>query len=177
MRPETIRCLLKFAVEIRLKEAVRPNLDAWGFNPKRLQTESGRLELRALATRYYRITHEAIRRYDPHHLIIGDRYEAGQPIADEVIAAALPFVDVLAAEVPAGWRRVWSRSAKALATASAEGWSAPSVGCCFGKSYTPRARRRIVPFRTRNHRHGHEWRQVSLNPRFAVTFELTSRKK
>ena len=88
MRPETIRCLLKFAVEIRLKEAVRPDLDAWGFNPKRLETESGRLELRALATRYYRITHEAIRRYDPHHLIIGDRYEAGQPIADEVIATA-----------------------------------------------------------------------------------------
>jgi hypothetical protein len=65
------------------------------FDPKRLETESGRLELLALATRYYRITHEAIRRYDPHHLILGDRYEAGQPIADEVIAAALPFVDVL----------------------------------------------------------------------------------
>jgi hypothetical protein len=47
------------------------------------------------ATAYYRTTHDAIRRYDPHHLILGDRYEAGRPIADEVIEAALPFVDVL----------------------------------------------------------------------------------
>ncbi len=65
------------------------------FDPAKLQTEAGRKELFDLATRWYRITHDAIRRYDPHHLILGDRYEAGRPIADEVIDAAKPFVDVL----------------------------------------------------------------------------------
>jgi hypothetical protein len=65
------------------------------FDPEKLKTEAGRKELHALATSYYRVTHEAIRRYDPHHLILGDRYEAGAPIADEVIEAAKPYVDVL----------------------------------------------------------------------------------
>lgn len=65
------------------------------FDPEQLKTAAGRRELHALATSYYRVTHEAVRRYDPHHLILGDRYEAGAPIADEVIEAALPYVDVL----------------------------------------------------------------------------------
>lgn len=65
------------------------------FNPDRLTTESGRTELAELAHAYYRTTHDAIRRYDPHHLILGDRYEANAPIPTEVVSAALPFVDVL----------------------------------------------------------------------------------
>lgn len=65
------------------------------FDPEKLKTDAGRKELHALATTYYRTTHDAIRRYDPHHLILGDRYEAGRPIAEEVIEAALPYVDVL----------------------------------------------------------------------------------
>ncbi len=64
------------------------------FNPEKLKTESGRKELFELATQYYRVTHDAIRRYDKHHLILGDRYEANRPIADEVMEAAKPFVDV-----------------------------------------------------------------------------------
>ena len=48
-----------------------------------------------LATSYYKTTHDAIRRYDKHHLLLGDRYEANAPIAMEVINAAKPFVDVL----------------------------------------------------------------------------------
>ena len=63
--------------------------------PERLDTESGRKELADLAAQYYRTTHDAIRRYDPHHLILGDRYEANAPIATEVIDATKPFVDVL----------------------------------------------------------------------------------
>ena len=43
----------------------------------------------------YKVTHDAIRRYDPNHLILGDRYDARQPIAEEVIMAAKPYVDVL----------------------------------------------------------------------------------
>lgn len=65
------------------------------FDPEKLKIEAGRKELHALATKWYRTTHDAIRRYDKHHLILGDRYEAGKPIADEVIDAALPYVDVL----------------------------------------------------------------------------------
>ena len=65
------------------------------FDPERLITASGRKELSELAHQYYKTTHDAIRRYDKHHLLFGDRYEANAPIAMEVVNAALPFVDVL----------------------------------------------------------------------------------
>ncbi|MEM7370116.1 MAG: agarase [Bacteroidota bacterium] len=65
------------------------------FDPEQLKTETGRQELSRMAKQYYKTTHDAIRRYDPHHLILGDRYEANAPIAMEVIDAALPYVDVL----------------------------------------------------------------------------------
>lgn len=65
------------------------------FDPERLQTAAGRQELTELASQYYKTTHDAIRRYDKHHLILGDRYEANAPIAKEVVQAALPYVDVL----------------------------------------------------------------------------------
>jgi len=66
------------------------------FDPAKLETESGRAELRKMATRYYQVTHDAIRRYDPHHLILGDRYEANARLPIEVVEAAKPFVDLLA---------------------------------------------------------------------------------
>jgi len=65
------------------------------FDPKRLKSAVGRKELKELAHHYYQTTHDAIRRYDRHHLILGDRYEANAPIPMEVINSALPFVDVL----------------------------------------------------------------------------------
>ncbi|MEQ1851315.1 MAG: agarase [Chthoniobacteraceae bacterium] len=65
------------------------------FDPGKLKTDAGRRELTALATKWYQVTHDAIRRYDKHHLILGDRYEASLPIAEEVVRAALPYVDVL----------------------------------------------------------------------------------
>lgn len=65
------------------------------FDPERLKTEAGRTELSDLADGYYKTIHDAIRRYDKHHLILGDRYEANAPIAMEVIDAAKPYVDVL----------------------------------------------------------------------------------
>ena len=65
------------------------------FDPERLKTEAGRKELSELAGSYYKTIHDAIRRYDKHHLILGDRYEANAPIAMEVIDAAKPFVDAL----------------------------------------------------------------------------------
>lgn len=65
------------------------------FDPEQLKTEAGRNELSSLARRYYKTTYDAIRRYDKNHLILGDRYEANAPIAEEVIEAALPYVDIL----------------------------------------------------------------------------------
>ena len=65
------------------------------FDPDQLKTESGRNELRKLAQRYYKTTHDAIRRFDKNHLILGDRYEANAAIALEVVKAALPYVDII----------------------------------------------------------------------------------
>lgn len=65
------------------------------FDPDRLKTEAGRKELSELAHQYYKTTHDAIRRYDKHHLLLGDRYEANAPIAMEVINAAKQYVDVM----------------------------------------------------------------------------------
>ena len=65
------------------------------FDPEKLESESGRNELFELASRYYKTTHDAIRRYDKHHLILGDRYEANDPIPMEVVDAAMPYIDVM----------------------------------------------------------------------------------
>ena len=65
------------------------------FDPAKLESKTGCDELRALARQYYRVTHDAIRRYDPNHLILGDRYEANAPLPIEVIEGARGLVDVL----------------------------------------------------------------------------------
>ncbi len=65
------------------------------FDPAKLGTDRGREELFKMATQYYKVTHDAIRRYDPHHLILGDRYEAREALPLEVVKAAKPYVDVL----------------------------------------------------------------------------------
>ncbi len=65
------------------------------FDPARLKTEAGCKELFELATQYYKVTNTAIRRYDKHHLILGDRYEANAPLPMEIVDAARPYVDVL----------------------------------------------------------------------------------
>ena len=76
---------------------VRPGNEWKGpvFDPNKLKTVTGRAELTRIATRYYQVTHAAIRRYDRNHLILGDRYEANAAVPDEVLLAACPFVDVL----------------------------------------------------------------------------------
>ena len=65
------------------------------LDPEMLATESGRKEAFDIATHYYRTLRDAIRRYDPNHLILGDRYEGRQPLAEPVIRAAVPYTDVL----------------------------------------------------------------------------------
>ncbi len=72
-----------------------PTLKEPWFDPAKLESSAGRRELQRMAERYYQVTHDAIRRYDPHHLILGDRYEAKAPLPDEILRAAVPYVDVL----------------------------------------------------------------------------------
>jgi hypothetical protein len=72
-----------------------PELKQPLFEEKKLKSAAGREELLAMATQYYKVTREAIRRYDKNHLILGDRYEARAPLPDEVLRAAVPYVDVL----------------------------------------------------------------------------------
>lgn len=64
-------------------------------DPGLVESEAGRRELSAIAEHYYKATHDAIRRYDPNHLILGDRWEANAALPEEVVRAALPYVDVL----------------------------------------------------------------------------------
>jgi hypothetical protein len=65
------------------------------FDPQRLDSEAGRGELFELATTYYKTVHDAVRRYDPRHLILGDRYEGRGRMAEDVLKAAKPYVDLL----------------------------------------------------------------------------------
>ncbi len=65
------------------------------FDPELLKAETGKKELLRIASQYYKVTHDAIRRYDKNHLILGDRYEASRLLSEEVIQAASAYVDVL----------------------------------------------------------------------------------
>lgn len=102
------------------------------FDAKELATATGRAELARLATHYYRTLQQAVRRYDPHHLILGDRYEARAPLPEEVVRAALPFVDVLSfqcfappADIRATLQRWASFSGKPVLLADAAHWAKP----------------------------------------------------
>ena len=54
-----------------------------------------------LAEQYYRLAHEAIRRYDKNHLILGDRYAQWYPAP--VAHAAKKCVDVISTNFGADW--------------------------------------------------------------------------
>ncbi|MGW7754544.1 hypothetical protein ACWGK6_23960 [Streptomyces violaceusniger] len=55
-------------------------------------------ELPEIAEAYYRITTEAIRRHDPNHLILGDRYGTQAGVPEVVLDAMAPYVDVLSVQ-------------------------------------------------------------------------------
>ena len=68
----------------------------------------GRAKLEEVARRYYRVIHDAIRRYDTNHLLLGDRYKGDRAIPiggaklnglpEEVLEAMKSTVDVLSVE-------------------------------------------------------------------------------
>ena len=78
--------------------APKPQFKGPLFDPGLLQTPAGRERLFELAGRYYEVTRQAVRRYDPNHLILGDRYEGKAPLPDEVLRAAAPHVDALSVQ-------------------------------------------------------------------------------
>ncbi|MEV5721963.1 agarase [Amycolatopsis mediterranei] len=58
--------------------------------------------LHELAEAYYRTITTAIRRYDPHHLILGDRYGLVAGMPEPVLAAAAAYVDAWSVQVFTG---------------------------------------------------------------------------
>lgn len=58
-------------------------------------TERDTAFLTLIAREYFRVCGEANRRYDPHHLIFGDRY-LFQTVVPEVIKESLPYIDAVA---------------------------------------------------------------------------------
>ena len=63
-----------------------------------LSPEEHDAKLFEVATQYYKTITEAIRRYDPNHLILGDRYNGNKGIPEVVLRAMAPFVDVLSVQ-------------------------------------------------------------------------------
>lgn len=51
-----------------------------------------------VAKTYYKTITKAIRRYDPNHLILGDRYNGNKGIPDIVLKAMVDYVDVLSVQ-------------------------------------------------------------------------------
>lgn len=51
-----------------------------------------------VASKYYETITRHIKRYDPNHLILGDRYNGNKGIPSEVLRAMQPFVDVLSVQ-------------------------------------------------------------------------------
>lgn len=81
------------------------DIPSWGRNSNagikgwselfNLDTASGREDFKKIAARYYQVTHDAVRRYDTNHLILGDRYNGQGPLPEVVLEAMAPTVDVL----------------------------------------------------------------------------------
>lgn len=55
-----------------------------------------------IARKYYDVTTQAIRRYDPDRLVLGDRYDGNRGIPTLVLEAARPHIDVLAVRYLSG---------------------------------------------------------------------------
>ncbi len=68
--------------------------------PRRHQQahEDGRAFLREILRHLYHVAHEAVREFDPNHLILGDRYNGNTEIPDAALEAMLPYVDVLSVQ-------------------------------------------------------------------------------
>lgn len=79
------------------------DVPAWGGHPGGQQWPGAAegdaagqpADLLHIAQRYYQTIHDAVRRYDPNHLLLGDRYEGRAPLPKVVLDAMAPTVDVV----------------------------------------------------------------------------------
>ena len=87
--------LARQAAEQTLERTVKVGAEAYLALPeeKRLVARSAFTD--AVAREYFRITTEAIRRYDPNHLILGCRFAGVQGASDEVWKRAGAFCDIV----------------------------------------------------------------------------------
>ena len=60
-----------------------------------MDSESGRRDFARTAERYYQVIHDAIRRYDENHLLLGDRYNNDVNVPPVLLEAMAPTVDVI----------------------------------------------------------------------------------
>jgi len=63
-----------------------------------MESSAGRDEFGKTAKRYYQVIHDAIKRYDRNHLLLGDRYNGNSGIPDEILTAARDTVDVISVQ-------------------------------------------------------------------------------
>lgn len=74
------------------------DVPAWTGHPTHRGFDGGGRSLDAIAEKYYRTIHDALREHDPYHLILGDRYNGNREIPEPVLAAMDPYVDVLSVQ-------------------------------------------------------------------------------
>jgi hypothetical protein len=110
------------------------------LDPDLNKSPSVQTEMFRLASAYYRTIQEAIRRYDPRHLILGDRYNLQGELPEPIVRAALPYVDVLSfqdfsapASIEANLRLWAERTAKPVLLADSANWAEP-----FAAGWPPR---------------------------------------
>lgn len=65
---------------------------------KGLSEEARNKKLYDVASKYYETITKHIRKYDPNHLILGDRYNGNKGIPSAALQAMKPFVDVLSVQ-------------------------------------------------------------------------------
>ena len=62
--------------------------------------------IRELATKYYETICKYVRKYDPNHLMLGDRLNGDSGISEAVLEAMEPFVDVLSVQYFSGYEEM-----------------------------------------------------------------------
>lgn len=87
---------LAYRVAVKtLERTVKVGARAYLALPEAEKTEARALFTRIVAREYFKITTEAIRRYDPNHLILGCRFAGVQGGSDEAWSAAGRYCDVV----------------------------------------------------------------------------------
>ena len=64
-----------------------------------MKTAAGRAKIAKDTRQYYKVAHDAIRRYDKNHLIFCDRYKLATPKPESVIDTAAEFIDAIGVQL------------------------------------------------------------------------------